>query len=625
MNPPAADSVATSGRSVSEELLESAAFSAIDRHFARLMERLSGTPNPALALAAALTSRSQGQGNVCLNLPALAGSLFPDERGTGESRLELPQLEAWVAALSSSPVVGQPAEFKPLILDASHRLYLQRYWQYESDLAQAILRRAEQPAIDIDEARLAEGLARLFPVDPNATEPDWQRTAAATAVQRKLAVISGGPGTGKTRTVVALLVLLLEQAGERPLRIALAAPTGKAAARLQEALAKWRTVLSCEESIRTRLPEESFTLHRLLGSSPDSAQVRHHAENPLPFDVIVVDEASMVDLAMMAKLFAATAPAARLVLLGDKDQLASVEAGAVLGEICAEAPSANAGFERPALAGCVVELQKNFRFGAENGILALSRAINAGDASRALSLLGPDPTSITPSIASRSPSPIAGVSAMALPSPAQLKAQLRPRLLEGFRDLALAREPHAALQALNRFRVLGAVRRGPFGVEALNHLVEEVLAEAGLLSARQRWYRGRPVLITRNDYNLRLYNGDVGIILPDPATGESRAWFAGPDDIPRSVPTVRLPEHETVFAMTVHKSQGSEFEEMLLILPEHESPLLTRELLYTGVTRASRRVELWFEEPVFRAAVARRVQRASGLREALWGRSRGTL
>jgi len=256
-----------------------------------------------------------------------------------------------------------------------------------------------------------------------------------------------------------------------------------------------------------------------------------------------------------------------------------------------------------------------------------SQAINEGDAERALGLLRsqtspsyarpPQRENVRPLF--RVASGVEGVSANALPLSAQLKEQLRARVLEGFGEVVCAREPHAALQALNRFRILCAVRRGPFGVETMNRLVEDILSEAGLISTRDRWYAGRPVMVTRNDYQLKLFNGDVGVIQPDAATGETRAWFLAVDNSLRSMPPMRLPEHETVFTMTVHKSQGSEFEEVLFILPDRESPVLTRELLYTGVTRASRRVEIWFNEPVFRSAVTRRVKRTSGLRDALWG------
>jgi exodeoxyribonuclease V alpha subunit len=611
-------------------LLESAAFDDIDRHFARFMERLSGGANPELALAAALVSRSRGGGNICLDLRTVAASGFSQEAALDAIRL--PEFEGWVTKLRAAPVVGQPEDFKPLVLDGSGRLYLHRYWEYESNLAKSIRHRAGMDVESISHDLLREGLERFFPTPAGSSDTNWQKVAAETAVRKRLCVISGGPGTGKTRTVAVVLALLLEQAGERPLRIAMAAPTGKAAARLQESIKTLKATLPCEEAVKARLPEETFTLHRLLGGVPGAARFRYHADNPLPFDVVVVDESSMVDLALMSKLFEAIPRAARVVLLGDKDQLASVEAGAVLGDVCAgvgQASSLPPGLPapdsvsrtgspvgrleacptKPPLPGCIVELKRNYRFGADNGILAFSRAINAGDAEDALDLL-------------RAPSGSGdGIGAVALPGPGQLKERLRAKVLDGFGDVLRARDPLAALNALGRFRILCALRQGPCGVAALNRLAEEILAEALLIPAGERWYSGRPVMVTRNDYQLKLFNGDGGVILRDAATGEARAWFLGADNTLRSVPPVRLPEHETVFAMTVHKSQGSEFEKVLLVLPDRDSPVLTRELLYTGASRASRRVELWFNEPVLRAALARRVERASGLRDALWGRS----
>jgi exodeoxyribonuclease V alpha subunit len=606
--------------------LEGDEFAEIDRHFARFLARRGATANAEVMLAAALASRSQRQGNIRLDLRTVAGTIFPGRAGPADSRIELPALETWMSALRQAPVVGRPGEFKPLVLDEHGRLYLHRYWEYESHLAQAILRRAAQVAEGVNESLLEAGLEKLFPTTPPTGDTDWQRVAAATAVRRQLCVISGGPGTGKTHTVAGLLALLLEQAGDRPLRIALAAPTGKAAARLQESLEKWKTTLPGNAALKARLPEESFTLHRLLGVLPDSAQVKYHAKNPLPFEVVVVDEASMVDLALMAKLFAATPPSTRLILLGDKDQLASVEAGAVLGDLCAKVgrasrlpmpppipktPEDASGAGSPQsrrnacpalpLSQCIVELRKNYRFAADSGVFALGAAINDGDADRVVELL-------------RGP----GIGS-ALPAPGQLKSRLRERIVAGFRGVLEARDPVSALRAWYRFRILSPLRQGPYGVEPLNRLAEEILREAGLLSARAPWYAGRPVLVTRNDPALRLFNGDVGILLPHPASGELRGWFLNDDGAARSVLPLRLPEHETAFAMTVHKSQGSEFEQVLLMLPDRDSPVLTRELLYTGVTRASRQIEVWFEEAVLRASLARQVERTSGLREALWG------
>ena len=579
-------------------------FSEIDRHFARLIGRMSKPVSPEAVLAAALVSCHRRQGHICVDLERIAGRGFPakPELDDEVAPIALPELDILLSALKACSSVGKPGQFTPLVLDSHNRLYLHRYWEYEWNLALAILRRAQEAAEGVNEELLREGLDRFFPARTTTGEPDFQRVAADTAVKRKLCVISGGPGTGKTRTVGVLLALLLEQAGEKSLRIALAAPTGKAAARLQESIKKLRETLPCAGEIRARLPEEAFTVHRLLGSAPDSSRVRYDAENLLPFDVVVVDEASMVDLALMAKLFAAIPPSSRVILLGDKDQLASVEAGAVLGDICGGAKE-----HSQALASCIVELQTNFRFGADNGILALSQAINAGDTAQVEDLL----SGVT---GKRD-----GLGGAVLPVPSRLKEQLREIVLLGFGETMRLRDPQAALDALSRFRFLCAVRQGPYGVEAVNRLVEEILLQAGRIPTHERWYSGRPVMVTRNDYDLRLFNGDVGIILPDPVSGETRAWFLGADNALRSVSPLRLPEHETVFAMTVHKSQGSEFERVLFILPDRESAVLTRELIYTGVTRASRRVEVWFASAILRAALARTVERASGLREAIRG------
>ncbi len=596
-----------------------AAFTELDHHFARLMERLAGKRNPALALAAALVSRQRNNGHSCLELGEAAGR-FPD--------LETPPADKWIPALRTSRVVGRPGEYKPLILDERGRLYLQRFWKHETDLAWALRRRSTEFVPPLDGDQLRESLQRLFPAGP-PEEVNWQKIAAFVAATRRLCLITGGPGTGKTHTIVALLAVLLEQCRERPLRIALAAPTGKAAGRLQESLKKVKLTLPCAEAVRSRLPEEAFTLHRLLGAGREPSGYRYDAKNLLPFEVVVVDEASMVDLELMAGLVAATPTSARLILLGDKDQLASVEAGAVLADICSGGTNRFSPVSRQAckryalerlpalsdsgspLGDCIVQLQKNYRFAAADSIPTFSRAINAGDAGGALGLLStppPDPTAGG-----------AGVFGHPLPPPAQLQEALRGPVRAAFSELSRAADAAGALQTLRQFRILCALREGPFGVSHINRLGERILLEEGLIRRRQPWYRGRPIMITRNDYDLKLFNGDVGVLWPDPHTGEPRAWFAGPGDRPRPVLPIRLPEHETVFAMTVHKSQGSEFDRVLLVLPDRDTPVLNRELIYTAVTRAARAVDVWYVEGVLRMGLARRVQRASGLREALWG------
>ena len=583
-----------------DSVLASPQFSDLDRHFARLMHRLAGdTASPGLELAAALVSRARSEGDICLDLARLSGARISDDGAEDGAAFRCPVLGDWLDDLRAASVVGSPGEFKPLILDEHSRLYLQRYWRYEHDLAAAIRVRASESPRELNTELLQAGLGRLFPALPEG-EFDLQRHAASVAVQKKFCVISGGPGTGKTRTVVLLLALLLEQAGGK-LRIALTAPTGKAAARLQESVRAARDSLDCAPAIKAALPDAASTIHRLLGSVHGLPQFRHDAENPIAADVVVVDEASMVDLALMAKLFAALGPSARIILLGDKDQLASVDAGKVLGDICAAAEGDSS---TAALAGCVVHLRKNYRFSADDGIHALSLAVNDGDADAAVALLG---------------SAGAGVACVALPAANRLKVSLEERVLPVLREVFAAGAPAAALGALNRFRILCALRRGPFGVEHVNALVEEILDEAGLIERHGSWYRGRPVMIGENDYDLGLFNGDVGVAWPD-ADGVLRVWFAGEGGSMRALMPARLPAHETVFAMTDHKSQGSEFEEILLLLPDRESPVLTRELVYTGLTRASRRVELWQREDVFRGAVCRRVERASGLRDALLAR-----
>jgi exodeoxyribonuclease V alpha subunit len=551
----------------------------LDAQFAALMTRLNGRADSDLEQAARAVSAWRAEGHICVPIEALGVK---------------------AAKLRATEVVGAPGEFKPLILDDAGRLYLQRYWAYESTLAVAL--RARLGRAECDEALLAQGLARWF---PEADGPDGQRGAAETAARQKFCVITGGPGTGKTYTVARVLALLVEQftARGRPPRIALAAPTGKAAARLQESLTRSLTTMPEADALRSALPGEAKTIHRLLGTIPDSPYFRHDRTHPLPVDVVVVDEASMVDLALMAKLFAAVPDDARIVLLGDKDQLASVEAGNVLGDICNTAGRARA---QAAIAAHIVELTKTHRFGADSGIQRLSALVNAGDDDATVALLREGA--------------FADVRHAPTPTPGALEAELRPRIVEGYRAFLETDEPRAALAGLGDFRVLCAMRRGPYGVENFNLLAERVLANAGLIEPGGTHYHRRPVLIGANDYQLGLFNGDVGLILRDPeAGGELRAFFLDAAGALRRLLPARLPAHETCFAMTVHKSQGSEFGRVLLVLPDRDTPLATRELVYTGLTRARRAVEWWVNEGVLRAAVNRRTERSSGLREALWG------
>jgi exodeoxyribonuclease V alpha subunit len=608
-----------------QHLLQHGIFSALDLHFARLMARLSGEKAPELFLAAALVSRATGEGNICMDLSALEGKPLSID-GPANGAFVCPELKAWHKVLEAQSVVGSPGDYRPLILDDRSRLYLYRYWEYEKRLADDLTKRA---AGEIDKTYmplLKDGFSRLFAAVKKG-ETDWQKVAAYVSVTKRFCVISGGPGTGKSTVIAKILTLLLEQAGDRKMRIALAAPTGKAAARLKEAIQKGKEMLPVEDDLKEAIITEATTIHRLLGTVAGSPYFRHNAENPLPVDLVVIDEASMVDLALLSKLVQAVPADARLILLGDRDQLASVEAGAVLGDICntghAQGFSGEfcrkfeeitgdridtiheSGSEQD-IRDCVVQLEKSYRFGKESGIGALSRAVNRGDGDIAMNFVKNGEHD--------------DIKWKALPQPDALERALRETVIECYKPYLKTEDPLKIFHLFERFRILCALRKGPFGVSALNSLVEQVLKKEKLIDPDRPWYRGRPVLITRNDYNLELFNGDIGIILPDPASNhELRAFFMTSNRSVRKFLPARLPEHETVYAMTVHKSQGSEFDRVLLLLPDRDTPVLTRELIYTGITRARQVVEVWGNDSVFLEGVGRPTLRASGLRDALWG------
>jgi exodeoxyribonuclease V alpha subunit len=610
-------------------------FSALDAHFAALLTRLNRGHVPELSLAAALVSKHTRQGHVCLDLRELGGKLLEND----PEGFRCPDASAWCEKLMASYVVGNPGTFRPLILDEQLRLYLYRYWEYQHQLAEALTARISGPSPKVGADSLKDQLERLFP-SGGGDGVDWQKVGAFAAVWKTFCVISGGPGTGKTTTVAKILALLLQQAPSDNLRIALTAPTGKAAARLQEALRYAREKLECPESIRQAIPETASTIHRLLGTVHGSPYFRHNAGDLLPVDVVVVDEASMVDLALMSKLFQALPLTARVILLGDKDQLSSVEAGAVLGDICETGERAffSKDFakalrdvgggkldaevlgEDPAKRpkDCIIQLQKSYRFADESGISLLSQAIRNSETDTAITLLGSGKYD--------------DLNWNEMPSAKVFGKAIKNQISEGFRDYFQAVErirlfpggdPAARIKEVfdlfERFRILCAVREGFCGVAALNSAAENIFEEQQLLQKETKWYVGRPILIGRNDYNLRLFNGDVGIFLPDLFSGTGyRVFFPGQEETFRAFHPLRLPEHETVYAMTVHKSQGSEFNRVIFILPDRDSPVLTRELVYTAITRAKEKVSLWGSESTLRAAVSRSTKRMSGLSDALW-------
>jgi len=592
-------------------------FEPIDIHFARFIEDLSGSGKEVL-LACALVSRYTREGHICIDLADFSGtSIVHDEKDLPQ---RCPDLARWTSCLKRSPVVGMPGEGTPLVLDRDGRLYLRRYWDYEQRLADKLLDSTGR-RFPVNRDLLKRGLNRMF-LPGGGGDSDWQKIAAITAVFSGLTVVTGGPGTGKTFVVSRILALLMEQSG--PLRVALTAPTGKAAQRLQESVLSSAQGLACSDDIRRFLPREASTIHRLLGMVPGSSRSRYWREHPLPVDVVVVDEASMVALPLMSRLVQALGKNARLILLGDKNQLASVEAGYVLGDICdldrhhAYSPSfrslmehfgceVEAGSGAPGLQDSIIELKKTFRFTPESGIYQLSSAVNEGDSSRCMEILGsgtyPD------------------LSFVEYGTGEDLIDSLRERIVEGYRKYLEASSIQEKFMLFDSFRVLCPLRAGPFGIQGLNSTIEQILLEHGLISKHGTQYHGRPILITANDYGLRLFNGDIGIILADDEEGELGAFFQVAGGRARKVSPVRLPAHETSFAMTVHKSQGSEYDAVVLILPSRDSPVMTRELVYTGITRAKKHLQVWARPEIFSAGISRRIERSSGLNNRLWGKT----
>ncbi|AKN18209.1 putative exonuclease V subunit alpha [Mycobacterium haemophilum DSM 44634] len=548
-------------------LLESA-----DVHVAQRLTVLAGehgNSNGAVALAVALAARALRGGSVCVDLHTVAtDSGIPD--------LPWPDPTTWLAALRASPLLGEPPVLR---LYDDRLLYLDRYWREEEQVCADLL------ALSVPTARVEiSGYERLFP--PQFAE---QRAAAEIALSQAVTVLTGGPGTGKTTTVARLLALLAEQAGVSGtpgLRIALAAPTGKAAARLTQAVAV--EVGELDAGDRERLSDlHAVTLHRLLGSRPDtSTRFRHHRGNRLPHDVIVVDETSMVSLTMMARLLEAVRPDARLILVGDADQLASVEAGAVLADLV-DGLSARSDVR-------VATLRTSHRFGAAIG--ALAEAVRLGDTDEVLALLrsGDEHVEFI-----EDSDPTARLRAIVLPHALRLREAARL----GATDVALA--------TLDEHRLLCAHRQGLCGVQHWNQQVHNWLAEETDQPAWSQWYAGRPLLVTANDYGLRVYNGDTGVVVAGP--DGLRAVIAGAAG-PVSLATSRLSDIETMHAMTIHKSQGSQADAVTVLVPPQDSRLLTRELFYTAVTRAKTKVRVVGSETEVAAALERRAVRATGLR-----------
>lgn len=543
-------------------------FSRLDVAFAQFLSRRTDfdpLQKQALESIVMKVSYEQNQGHICIQV---------DEKEQ-------------VLLLASGVAEANPSQANPLpLVIEQNRLYLHRYWWYENRLAMQI----KAMAMSIQAVEKLETL-----LDRYFDEIDDQREAAKMAVKQSFCIITGGPGTGKTFTVVKILALLQELA-EQPLHIALAAPTGKAAMRLQESIGFSKEKLPCSDAIKKHIPETVTTLHRLLGAMPPSPYFRHHADKPLVYDLVVVDEASMVDLALMSKLLDALKSGARLILLGDKDQLASVESGAVLADLASA----------ETLQNNVYTLKKSHRFGG--AIKKLAEAVNLQQDEIAWQLLCGEDATVQ-----------------------RLNDDLIDYVAAQQADYLQLIKAGAAFekiyQAFSRFQVLCSNRQGKNSVADINDLVEQKLAEQKRIELSGLWYPGRPVIITQNNPALHLYNGDIGICMADRAgstrpldlgakqdsTEKLMVFFQRADGSVKKYLPARVPHCETVFAMTIHKSQGSEFEEVLIVLPEAINPVLTKELLYTAITRAKKTIKLVAGEAVFTATLRQKIERVTGL------------
>ena len=652
-----------------ERLADAGLLRRLDSALAAFVAQQDDEADPALLVATAVLAQMEGRGHSCLPLAALPSSpndllAWPKEAAPVLQSLwqQLPStLADWLQSLRRSPAVrvvggdeSPPDLGQPLVLldGPAPLLYLRRYWDYERSVAAQIAQRTAAGDA-VDESLVKHWLDRLF--SASTSQPDWQKLACALALRGRMSVITGGPGTGKTYTAARLLALLFATAPDASqLRVALAAPTGKAAARLKQSIDA-----SLQELTRTVQPELDLnalvqrmgaarTLHSLLGARPDTRRFAHHAGNLLDVDVLIVDEASMIHLEMMSALLQALPPTARLILLGDKDQLASVEAGAVLGDLCRDAQQGNysqntltyaqrvAGQMLPAqfmakgaalpLAQHTVMLRESRRFGGPIGQLAL--AVNAGDAPAAMGLLRAQTQGgLNAELWAREGGDVDAVvrSAVQGRGSAASYAAYTQVLAQGVATRFESNEAHQqwvaeVLKAFDRYRLLCAVRDGEWGVAGLNRAVEAALQARGAIRKDGEWYAGRPVMVTRNDAQLGVFNGDIGMALPSFADPKRlRAYFMQGEKL-HAVSTARLAHVETAFAMTVHKSQGSEFEHTALVLAAQGGNVLSRELVYTGITRARQAFSLWSEVPgLLVSAMGSPTQRSSGLLRFLEG------
>lgn len=600
----------------------------IDIQFASFLLSLQPS-HTQIEVAAFLVSYELGKGHVCLDFSQPHEYVTAQELDTLFEGIQACELICHVSDERS--VETAPQEIKPLVLHG-HCLYMQRYYEYEQALDLNIQTRLQAMPWQVSD--MHETVQNLFSVSPSDTDINWQAVAACIAAQNKFSVISGGPGTGKTTTVIRLLALIVQlyvSHYQRNPIIKLAAPTGKAAMRLTESIVGAKESLAISMDIKNVIPHQAETLHRLLQRNANGA-FRFNRNNPLHLDVLIVDEASMVDLPLMAKLVQAMPAHGQIILLGDKDQLASVEAGSVLADICDN--EIQHGYSQglvdnltPILGGdftghletsgadirdFICHLKRSYRFHEHSGIGHLARAANAGDFFQWQQVAAAQYSDLSISGLSE-----ADYQAFIEQAAAEVIARISALDPKGLTDHQVI-ETH---QAYGGFQILCALKEGPLGVAGVNLEIEKRLKWQGLMAEESKWYTGRPIIVLENDYGLNLYNGDIGILLPhetDDGQVKLKATFIGTDNKVRWIQPSRLPKHDTVYAMTVHKSQGSEFDHCAFILPDYPAPVLTKELIYTGITRAKNKLTLLCNDGILKTALYKKVQRASGLGSRLW-------
>jgi exodeoxyribonuclease V alpha subunit len=608
----------------------------LDMQFAKFLKDLEPL-STVIEAVGFLVSYELGRGNVCLNLSA-GDSIITAEEGLAiKSQLSSSNLVYVIPQQTNSKLIDSKTLNQcPLVLRGDS-LYLQRYYYYEKILSQGIQSRLQPMPWSVqDNKKLLQSLFEISTEDTEVNKVDinWQAVAACIAGQNKFSVISGGPGTGKTTTVIRLLALIIRQYQgyfHRNPIIKLAAPTGKAAMRLTQSITDAKAKLNVDDVIKNNIPQKAETLHRLLQRDRQGGfKFNHH--NRLHLDVLIVDEASMVDLPLMAKLIQAMPDHGQIILLGDKDQLASVEAGSVLADICDNEQEHGYGIdliealsltipadykpfvevEGAAIRNHICHLKKSYRFDENSGIGHLAKAANQGSYTewRKAETHGYKDINVNQL---NDENYVEFIKA-AVNEFIVLIKQVNGSGMDDQSALALHRQYGA-------YQILCALKEGPLGVAGINQAIEKGLRQAGLIADESQWYSGRPIIVLENDYNLNLYNGDVGILLPYINQQEEvslKATFIGVDQDVRWIQPSRLPKHDTVYAMTVHKSQGSEFDHCALILPNYSVPVLTKELIYTGITRAKNKLTILADGRVLSASLKKKVKRASGLGNLLW-------